>query len=147
MKYKVGSLVLLKQAGKLIRCVVIDIDTELVTLRMEYHKGLGCDIKINVNSEDIIKPSGLRVDGFDYKEDNGFFRAWCKMKKDRFKVSIYQNEEIITISVQDVLNKMKQIKSYQKSSLISIDININIFLQNEIEKLKNKLKNMHKTNN
>ena len=62
------------------------------------------------------------------------------MKKDRFKVSIYQNEEVITISVQDVLSKLKQVKSYQKSSLINIDININIFLANEIEKLKNKLK-------
>ena len=56
------------------------------------------------------------------------------MKKDRFKVSIYQNEEVITISVQDVLSKLKQIKSYQKASLINIDININIFLANEIEK-------------
>ena len=61
--------------------------------------------------------------------------------KNRYKVQIYQNEEIITISVQDVLSKIKQIKSYQKASLINIDININIFLQNEIEKLKNKLKN------
>ena len=63
------------------------------------------------------------------------------MKKDRFKVQIYQNEEIITISVQDVLSKIKQVKSFQKSSLISIDININVFLSSEIEKLKNKLKN------
>ena len=60
--------------------------------------------------------------------------------KNRYKVQIYQNEEIITISVQDVLSKIKQVKSYQKTSLINIDININIFLQNEIEKLKNKLK-------
>lgn len=60
--------------------------------------------------------------------------------KNRYKVQIYQNEEIITISVQDVLSKIKQIKSYQKASLINIDININIFLANEIEKLKNKLK-------
>ena len=63
------------------------------------------------------------------------------MRKDRFKVLIYQNDEVITISVQDVLSKMKQIKSYQKTSLINIDININIFLASEIEKLKNKLKN------
>ena len=61
--------------------------------------------------------------------------------KNRYKVQIYQNEEIITISVQDVLSKIKQVKSYQQASLINIDININIFLQNEIEKLKNKLKN------
>ena len=60
--------------------------------------------------------------------------------KNRYKVQIYQNEEIITISVQDVLSKIKQVKSYQKASLINIDININIFLENKIEKLKNKLK-------
>ena len=69
------------------------------------------------------------------------------MRKDNFKVSIYQNDEVITISVQDVLNKMKQVKSFQKSSLINIDININIFLQNEIEKLKNKLKKSSQIDN
>ena len=72
---KVGDLILLKQASKLVRCVVIDIDTEFVTLRLEYKKGFGTDIKVNINSEDIIKPSGLRVDGFDYKEDIGFTRV------------------------------------------------------------------------
>ena len=66
--------------------------------------------------------------------------------KNRYKVQIYQNEEIITISVQDVLSKIKQVKSYQKASLINIDININIFLQNEIEKLKNKLKKSSQIN-
>ena len=71
----IGDLVLLKQGLKLIRCVVISVDTEFVTLRMEYHKGMGCDIKVNINSEDIIKPSGLHVDGFDYKEDIGFTRV------------------------------------------------------------------------
>ena len=63
------------------------------------------------------------------------------MKKDRrYRVNITNNDEIITISVEDIVSKMKQIKSFQKSSLINIDININIFLANEIEKLKNKLK-------
>ena len=66
--------------------------------------------------------------------------------KNRYKVQIYQNEEIITISVQDVLSKIKQVKSYQKASLINIDININIFLANEIEKLKNKLKKSSQIN-
>lgn len=61
--------------------------------------------------------------------------------KNRYKVQVYQNEEIITISVQDIVSKIKQVKSYLKTSLINIDININIFLANEIEKLKNKLKN------
>ena len=67
--------------------------------------------------------------------------------KNRYKVQIYQNEEIITISVQDVLSKIKQVKSYQKASLINIDININIFLASEIEKLKNKLKNRSQIDN
>ena len=63
------------------------------------------------------------------------------MKKDRrYRVNITNNDEIITISVEDIVSKMKQVKSYQKLSLINIDVNINIFLQNEIEKLKNKLK-------
>ena len=66
--------------------------------------------------------------------------------KNRYKVQIYQNEEIITISVQDIVSKLKQIKSFQKSSLISIDININVFLSSEIEKLKNKLKNRSQIN-
>ncbi|MGN0973241.1 MAG: hypothetical protein ACI4OT_00710 [Bacilli bacterium] len=75
MKYKVGQIVMLKKASKLIRCVVISVDTEFVTLRLDYKRGLGCDIKVNINSEDIIKPSGLHVDGFDYKEDIGFYKA------------------------------------------------------------------------
>ncbi|MGN0973240.1 MAG: hypothetical protein ACI4OT_00705 [Bacilli bacterium] len=60
--------------------------------------------------------------------------------RNRYKVQVYQNEEIITISVQDIISKLKQVKSYQKASLISIDININVFIGQEIEKLKNKLK-------
>ena len=64
------------------------------------------------------------------------------MKKDRrYRVNITNNDEIITISVEDIVSKMKQIKSYQKSSLITININLNLFIANEIEKLKNKLKN------
>ena len=66
--------------------------------------------------------------------------------RNKYKVSVYQNDEVITISVQDVVSKLKQIKSYQKTSLINIDININIFLANEIEKLKNKLKRSSQIN-
>ena len=69
------------------------------------------------------------------------------MRKDRrYRVNITNNDEIITISVEDIVSKMKQVKSYQKASLINIDININIFLQNEIEKLKNKLKKSSQIN-
>ena len=144
---KIGDLVLLKQGLKLVRAVVISVDLTYVTLRLDYKQGFGADIKLDINSEDIIKPSGLHVDGFDYKDDIGFFRAWCRMRKDRrYRVNITNNDEIITISVEDIVSKMKQIKSFQKSSLINIDININIFLQNEIEKLKNKLKKSSQNN-
>ena len=61
--------------------------------------------------------------------------------RNRYKVSIYENDEVISISVQDVVSKLKQAKSYQKSSLITININLNLFIGQEVEKLKNKLKN------
>ena len=67
--------------------------------------------------------------------------------KDKYKVQVYQNDEVITISVEDIVNKIKQVKSYQRSSLININININIFLANEIEKLKNKLKRSSQIDN
>ena len=60
--------------------------------------------------------------------------------KNRYKVKIYENDEVISISVQDVVSKLKQVKSFQKSSLITININLNLFIGQEIEKLKNKLK-------
>lgn len=66
--------------------------------------------------------------------------------RNKYKVSVYQNDEVITISVQDVMSKLKQVKSYQKSSLITININLNLFIANEIEKLKNKLKKSSQIN-
>ena len=66
--------------------------------------------------------------------------------KNRYKVSIYENDEVISISVQDVVSKLKQVQSYQKSSLITININLNLFIANEIEKLKNKLKRSSQIN-
>ena len=73
--YKLGEMVLLKQGLKLVRAVVVDIDLTYVTLRLDYKQGFGADIKLDINSDEIIKPSGLHVDGFDYKDDIGFFRA------------------------------------------------------------------------
>lgn len=67
--------------------------------------------------------------------------------RNKYKVSVYQNDEVITISVQDVMSKLKQVKSYQKSSLITININLNLFIANEIEKLKNKLKRSSQIDN
>ena len=69
------------------------------------------------------------------------------MKKNiRYKVKIYQNDELITIAVEDVKSKIKQVKSYQKGSLINIEVNINLFLASEIERLKNKIKDMISNN-
>ena len=70
--YKLGEMVLLKQGLKLVRAVVISVDLTYVTLRLDYKQGFGADIKLNINSEDIIKPSGLKVGNFDYNND---FRA------------------------------------------------------------------------
>ena len=61
--------------------------------------------------------------------------------KNRYRVKIYENDEVISISVQDVVSKLKQVQSYQKSSLVTININLNLFIGQEVEKLKNKLKN------
>ena len=60
--------------------------------------------------------------------------------KNRYRVKIYENDEVISISVQDVVSKLKQVQSYQKSSLVTININLNLFIGQEVEKLKNKLK-------
>jgi hypothetical protein len=67
--------------------------------------------------------------------------------RNRYKVSIYENDEVISISVQDVVSKLKQIQSYKKSSLITININLNLFIGQEVEKLKNKLKKSSQINN
>ena len=66
--------------------------------------------------------------------------------KNRYKINIYENDEVISISVQDAVSKLKQIKSYQKSSLITININLNLFIGQEVEKLKNKLKKSSQIN-
>ncbi len=67
---KIGDFVLLKQAGKLVRCVVVDIDLTYVTLRLDYKQGFGCDIKLDINSDEIIKPNGLKVGNFDFINDS-----------------------------------------------------------------------------
>ena len=64
----------------------------------------------------------------------------------RYKVKITQDDEFITIAVEDIKSKIRQVKSYQKGSLININININLFLASEIERLKNKIKDMISNN-
>lgn len=70
MKYKVGQIVMLKRGLKLVRAVVISVDLTYVTLRLDYKQGFGADIKIDINSDEIIKPNGLRVDNFSFINDN-----------------------------------------------------------------------------
>ena len=67
--YNVGQLVWLRQAGKLVNAIVIDIDAKFITLKVNYKKGKGIDIKINKNSRDIINPSGTNISGFDFGND------------------------------------------------------------------------------
>ena len=73
--------------------------------------------------------------------------GWNRMKQNiRYKVKITQDDEFITIAVEDIKSKIRQVKSYQKGSLININININLFLASEIERLKNKIKDMISNN-
>ena len=68
--YKLGEIVMLKQGLKLVRAVVISVDLTYVTLRLDYKQGFGADIKIDINSDEIIKPNGLKVGNFDFINDN-----------------------------------------------------------------------------
>ncbi len=69
---KIGSTILLRQAGKLIKCVVIDVDATFITLRMEYKKDKGFDFKVKANSKNILKYDGIDVEAFT---SNNFFQA------------------------------------------------------------------------
>ena len=40
---------------------------------MEYKKGSGANIKVNVNSKNLINPEGTNITGFDFNND--FFSA------------------------------------------------------------------------
>ena len=51
----IGQLVILKKGLKYIRAVVIDVDTDFVTLRLDYKKSIGTTIKISKDSKDLLK--------------------------------------------------------------------------------------------
>lgn len=53
--YYLGQIVLLKKGLKYIRGVVIEIDTDFVTLRLDYKKSIGTTIKISKDSKDLLK--------------------------------------------------------------------------------------------
>ena len=82
MKYKVGSMVLLKQGRKLVKAVVIDVDLTFVTLKLHYKKGdvVGtCEIYLNkekvgtvkIYSDRDIEKGGL-LDSIKYNIKNIF---------------------------------------------------------------------------
>jgi hypothetical protein len=52
---KVGQTVLLKQGLKLIKAVVISIDTDFVSLDVKYDRNKGSVIRLRKDSKDIIK--------------------------------------------------------------------------------------------
>ena len=58
----IGSIVWLKQASKMVRAVVIDIDTDFFTLKVEYKQGKHCNIKVKRNSNCII--NGIDTEAF-----------------------------------------------------------------------------------
>ena len=150
--YYIGQLVAIKQCGKYIRGIIVEVDTDFITLNLNYKKSVGTTIRVSKDSKDLIRfdfnskeAYKANTEAFEVN-NNGITKAWCRLK-DKYKVQVYQNDEVITISVEDIVNKIKQVKSYQRSSLININININIFLADEIKKLKNKLKRSSQIDN
>lgn len=57
--YYLGQIVLLKKGLKYIRGVVIEIDTDFITLNLDYKQSIGTTIKVSKDSKDILK--------FDFK--------------------------------------------------------------------------------
>lgn len=67
--YKIGQQILIKQGLNLVKAVVIDIDATFLTVRINYKKDKGIDMKININSKDILNPKGVNTSGFDFNND------------------------------------------------------------------------------
>lgn len=57
--YRIGQLVILKKGLKYIRGVVIEIDTDFITLRLDYKRCVGTKVRVSKDSKDLIK--------FDFK--------------------------------------------------------------------------------
>jgi hypothetical protein len=73
---KLGQNVLVKYGMSLVKAIVIDIDFEYATLRVEYEKGKHCNIRvknqdkelfsIDLDTKSVLDPKEL------YKESTGY---------------------------------------------------------------------------
>ena len=52
--YKVGNMVLLRQGLKLVRGVIISIDTDIISVDVKYNRGKGTVLKVRKDSKDLI---------------------------------------------------------------------------------------------
>ena len=57
--YYLGQTVLLKKGLRYIRGVVIEIDTDFITLNLDYKRCVGTKVRVSKDSKDLIK--------FDFK--------------------------------------------------------------------------------
>lgn len=53
--YYVGQLVMLKRLGRYVRAVVVSVDTDFVTLNLNYKQSIGLTVKVSKDSTDLIK--------------------------------------------------------------------------------------------
>ena len=53
--YYVGQLVMLKRLGHYVRAVVVSVDTDFVTLNLNYKQSIGLTVKVSKDSTDLIK--------------------------------------------------------------------------------------------
>lgn len=58
---KAGSVVWLKQAGKMVKAVVVDIDLDFMTLKIEYKQGQPINVKVKRNSNFMINGIDLEA--------------------------------------------------------------------------------------
>ena len=63
--YYVGQLVMLKRLGRYVRAVVVSVDTDFVTLNLNYKQSIGLTVKVSKDSTDLIK--------FDIKSNSNKF--------------------------------------------------------------------------
>ena len=52
--YYVGQLVMLKRLGRYVRAVVVSVDTDFVTLNLNYKQSIGLTVKVSKDSTDLI---------------------------------------------------------------------------------------------
>ena len=52
--FKVGQLVMLKQFGRLIRAVVVSVDTDIISGDINYKRNKGTILKVRKDSKELI---------------------------------------------------------------------------------------------